>query len=303
MCVADLMARESTLAVLAQQRATREPIVDDAGTAWVGSSQGLRSERHRIRVLRRRSVSPVRRGLPTKMETVDLTDEELRLCGDVAGKRVLDLGCGRGESCVTFASRGAKVIGIDQSADDLAYARRLAEEEERRVELRHGDLADLAFLPPASVDVAFSAWALSYVTDTGRVFRQVHRVLKTGAPFVFSVVHPALAPRHELVLGRIHDRRSLRRAAARELRGRHAARARARAARFHRHSRRKRSSCEAASSVSDGRWASGSPTTHRACRVASSSPSSPSSSRSSSRKSSAAPTSGPGFKPRCCITA
>jgi cyclopropane fatty-acyl-phospholipid synthase-like methyltransferase len=122
---------------------------------------------------------------------VELTDEELRLCGDVAGKRLLDLGCGRGESCVTFASRGAKVIGIDQSADDLAYARRLVEEEERRVELRHGDLADLAFLPPASVDVAFSAGALSYVSDPGRVFRQVHRVLKTGAPLVFSVVHPA----------------------------------------------------------------------------------------------------------------
>ena len=125
------------------------------------------------------------------MVAVDLTDEELRLCGDVAGKRLLDLGCGRGESCVTFASRGAKVIGIDQSADDLAYARRLVEEEERRVELRHGDLADLAFLPPASVDVAFSAGALSYVSDPGRVFRQVHRVLKTGAPLVFSVVHPA----------------------------------------------------------------------------------------------------------------
>lgn len=125
------------------------------------------------------------------MDIVELTDEELRLCGDVTGKRLLDLGCGRGDTCVTFASRGAKVVGIDQSADDLAYARRLAEEEERRVELHHGDLADLAFLPPASVDVAFSANALSFVADTGRVFRQVHRVLKTGAPLVFSVVHPA----------------------------------------------------------------------------------------------------------------
>ncbi len=124
-------------------------------------------------------------------EQVEPTDEELRLCGDVAGKRLLDLGCGRGESSITFASRGAKVIGIDHSADQLAYARRLAEEEDIRVELRHADLADLAFLPPASVDVAFSASALTYVADTGRVFRQVHRVLKTGAPFVFSVVHPA----------------------------------------------------------------------------------------------------------------
>ncbi len=119
------------------------------------------------------------------------SDDELRLCGDVAGKRLLDLGCGRGESTVAFARRGAKVIGVDHSADQLAYARRLVEDEELRVELRHSDLADLAFLPPASVDVAYSASALTFVADTGRVFRQVHRVLKTGAPFVFSVVHPA----------------------------------------------------------------------------------------------------------------
>jgi len=128
---------------------------------------------------------------PDEDEQVEPTDEELRLCGDVAGKRVLDLGCGRGDTSLAFAARGGKVIGIDHSADQLAYARRLAEEEEVRLELHHGDLADLAFLPPASVDVAFSGSALSSVADTGRVFRQVHRVLKTGAPFVFAVIHPA----------------------------------------------------------------------------------------------------------------
>ncbi len=61
-----------------------------------------------------------------------------------------------------------------------------------KLELRQADLADLAFLPPGSVDLAFSAWALNYVSDVSRVFRQVHRVLKTGAPFVFSLPHPAI---------------------------------------------------------------------------------------------------------------
>ena len=136
-------------------------------------------------------MSPALRAPPTKIEVVEPTDDELRLCGDVAGKRVLDLGCGRGDSTLAFARRGAKVVGIDHSAEQLAYARRLAEEEELRIELHHEDLADLAFLPPASVDVAFSGSALTHVLDTGRVFRQVHRVLKTGAPFVFEVEHPA----------------------------------------------------------------------------------------------------------------
>ena len=146
-----------------------------------------------VRVLRRPRCPPLPVVVPTKIDGVEPTDDELRLCGDVSSKRVLDLGCGRGDSTLAFARRGAKVIGIDHSADQLAYARRLAEEEDLRIELRHEDLADLAFLPPASVDVAFSGSALTHVVDTGRVFRQVHRVLKTGAPFVFSVEHPAAA--------------------------------------------------------------------------------------------------------------
>ena len=35
------------------------------------------------------------------------TDADLRLCGDMRNKRVLDLGCGRGENAVTFAKLGA----------------------------------------------------------------------------------------------------------------------------------------------------------------------------------------------------
>ena len=66
-----------------------------------------------------------------------------------------------------------------------------ASEEEVRVELRSGDLADLAFLRADSIDLVFSAYAFGYVEDLNRVFRQVHRVLKVGAPLVFSLPHPA----------------------------------------------------------------------------------------------------------------
>ncbi len=59
------------------------------------------------------------------------------------------------------------------------------------MELRQGDLADLAFLRADSIDLVFSAYAFGYVEDLNRVFRQVHRVLKVGAPLVFSLTHPA----------------------------------------------------------------------------------------------------------------
>ena len=119
------------------------------------------------------------------------TEAQLRLLGDLRGKRVLELGCGGAQCSIAFAKAGATAIGVDFSAAQLAFARRLAEREEARIELRQGDLADLAFLRADTIDLVFSAYAFGYVEDLNRVFRQVHRVLKVGAPLVFSLPHPA----------------------------------------------------------------------------------------------------------------
>lgn len=118
------------------------------------------------------------------------TERELRLCGPVAGKRVLELGCGAGQAAIAFARQGAHAIAVDSSAAMLAHGRRLAEQEEVRVEWQQGDLADLAFLRADSVDLVFSAYALLEVEDVDRVFRQVHRVLRPSAAFVCSYEHP-----------------------------------------------------------------------------------------------------------------
>lgn len=124
----------------------------------------------------------------------DCPDEhELRLCGEVAGKRILELGCGPAHNCIAFARGGAKAIGVDTSNAMLTHGRRLAEAAEVKVELRQVDMADLGFMTSASVDLAFSANAFNYVDDLNRLFRQVHRVLKTDAPLVFSLPHPTRA--------------------------------------------------------------------------------------------------------------
>jgi SAM-dependent methyltransferase len=115
----------------------------------------------------------------------------LRLCGRLEGKRVLELGCGGAQCSIAFAKQGAKCIGVDFSAEQLAFARRLVAREGVRVELHHGDLADLAFIQADHVDLVFSAYAFGYVEDLDRVFRQVHRVLKPESSLVFSLPHPA----------------------------------------------------------------------------------------------------------------
>jgi SAM-dependent methyltransferase len=90
-----------------------------------------------------------------------------------------------------LAQQGAKVIGVDPSAEVQALARERAEAAEVRVELHQGGLAELAFLRSDSIDAALSVMALATVDDLARVFRQVHRVLKPEAPLVLSMPHPA----------------------------------------------------------------------------------------------------------------
>lgn len=120
-----------------------------------------------------------------------VTDDDLRLLGDVEGKRVLDLGCAVGHASIALARRGAKVIGVDPSPDRLARAREAADRHEVRIELHEGDLAELAYVRADSIDLVVSAYALATVEDLDRVFRQVHRVLRPEQHLVFSLPHPA----------------------------------------------------------------------------------------------------------------
>lgn len=121
----------------------------------------------------------------------DIADESvLRLLGNVEGKRILELGAGSGHSAIAMARQGAHVISVDPSTDRLDRARENCENEEVKVELRLNDLADLAFVRADTIDAVLSIYALSTVDDLDRVFRQVHRVLHTGCPFVISLPHP-----------------------------------------------------------------------------------------------------------------
>jgi SAM-dependent methyltransferase len=117
-------------------------------------------------------------------------EADLRLCGDVAGKRVIELGLANPPNALAFAHLGAKAIGVDADPDRVAAARLQADAEGVHVELHQVDLADLGFATSASVDLVFSAGGLAGVDDLPRLFRQVHRVLKPGMPFVFAVAHP-----------------------------------------------------------------------------------------------------------------
>lgn len=134
-------------------------------------------------------------GIPLQLGPGCEPELSQRLIGPVQGKRVLVLGCGTGADAIALAQDGARVIVVESDSERIAEARGATEDAGVKVEFHHSDLADLAFVRGDQVDLALSIYALAAVEDLGRVFRQVHRVLRSDAPLLLSLPHPA-ALRH-----------------------------------------------------------------------------------------------------------
>ncbi len=118
-------------------------------------------------------------------------ESDARLLGDVAGRDVLEMGCGAAQGARWLSAAGARVTAFDVSAGQLREARRL--DERTGVAVPRLVQADAQHLPlrSESFDVVVSAFgALPFVADSARALREVARVLRPGGRLVFSVTHP-----------------------------------------------------------------------------------------------------------------
>lgn len=105
--------------------------------------------------------------------------------GDLAGRRVLDIGCGTGLFAAELARRGAKVWGVDPAAEMLAEARRRAGPS---VGLKQGAAEALPFR-----DGWFERAVLRLVVhlvDRPRALPEVRRVLAPGGRAVVATFRP-----------------------------------------------------------------------------------------------------------------
>jgi len=120
-----------------------------------------------------------------------LYEDEARLLGEVAGRDVLEVGCGGAQCARWLAGQGARVTAFDLSGRQLRHARRIDERLGRvPVPLVQADATALPFAD-AVFDLACSAFgAVPFVADSARVMREVARVLRPGGRWVFSVPHP-----------------------------------------------------------------------------------------------------------------
>jgi len=111
----------------------------------------------------------------------------LALVGDVAGRRVLDAGCGAGAHSAALVARGAEVTGVDSSAALLAIA---ADRLQDVAAFRHADLREPLPFDAGSFDLVLASLVMHYMPDWGPTLREFRRVLAPGGRFVMSTHHP-----------------------------------------------------------------------------------------------------------------
>jgi 2-polyprenyl-3-methyl-5-hydroxy-6-metoxy-1,4-benzoquinol methylase len=116
-----------------------------------------------------------------------------RMLGDVAGRRILDAGCGNGYFSRMLARAGAKVTGIEPAAAlyDFAAGSELA--EPLGIRYLQADLCDLAGPEPAGpgqFDAVVASMVLPAIPDWTTALAASVACLRPGGRLVFSVNHP-----------------------------------------------------------------------------------------------------------------
>lgn len=107
----------------------------------------------------------------------------------LAGKFVLDLGCGAGYDMAELKKRGAIVFGIDAAEQMVAAAKRNnSDVPDANIQVARFDeklpFADNVF------DLVVSKWALQTALAIDPIFNEVARVLKTDGKFIALIGHP-----------------------------------------------------------------------------------------------------------------
>lgn len=107
----------------------------------------------------------------------------------LAGKRVIDVGCGGGLLAEGMAARGAQVTGIDMGEAPLSVARLHLLESGLEVDYRQATAEAMAREAPAAFDIVTCLEMLEHVPDPASVIRACATLVKPGGQVFFSTIN------------------------------------------------------------------------------------------------------------------
>ncbi len=116
---------------------------------------------------------------------LDYIDQRVGL----AGKKVLDVGCGGGILSESMATRGAEVTGIDLGEAPLSVAELHLLESEASVSYRKISAEDLAAEAPESFDAVTCMEMLEHVPDPSSIIKACAQLVKPGGHVFFSTLN------------------------------------------------------------------------------------------------------------------
>jgi SAM-dependent methyltransferase len=117
-----------------------------------------------------------------------ISEATMGACAIKAGDRVLDVGCGCGDTTLRFAGRGAIASGVDVSKPMLARARERANASRLSATFTLGDAAETHF--DAQYDLLFSRFGVMFFSNPTAAFANLHTALRSTAKLCFVCWQP-----------------------------------------------------------------------------------------------------------------
>jgi 2-polyprenyl-6-hydroxyphenyl methylase/3-demethylubiquinone-9 3-methyltransferase len=108
--------------------------------------------------------------------------------GDLSGLRIADIGCGAGLMCEPLAVRGARVVGVDAAARNIAAARLHAAQGCLHIDYRVGE-PDAALGEADAFDVLLLLEVVEHVDNLQAFVQQAARHLKPGGLLLVSTIN------------------------------------------------------------------------------------------------------------------
>lgn len=119
------------------------------------------------------------------------SEKNCRLFGDISHKKVLEIGCGTGQSLQYLWEQSASELwGVDISAQQIKKADQYLKSKNIPATLICSPMEIECGIPKDHFDCVYSVYAIGWTTNLEETFLKVHSYLKKDGVFIFSWSHP-----------------------------------------------------------------------------------------------------------------